>query len=110
MAQFDIHKIFDELSIRDTATYNSEISDHRVFSPKTIAVVNKLNQAVTFQLQGSFDPAFSEIFNIGVAFTVTANTNSWQNASVYFPYLRLTASCSISPTSGALTTYFLKVE
>ena len=110
MAIFDVDKSFDALAIRDTSNHNSNVSDHRVFSPKTIAVCNKLDKTVTFQLQGSFAEAFTEVFDIGASFDVTATTNGWQNAEVYFPYLRLVASCSVSPTAGTLTVFFLKRE
>lgn len=110
MAQYDTEKVFDAEAIRDTTAHTSSISDHRVFAPKTIAICNKLNQTVTFQLQGSFDAAFSEVFDIGATFDVTASTNDWQNADVYFPYLRLEVSCSVAPTTGDLTVYFLKRE
>ena len=110
MPQYDTDKTFNALAIRDTALKTSTASDHKQFTPKTIAVCNKLNQQVTFQLQGSFDSSFAEVFNIGATFDVAANVNSWQNASVYFPYLRLTAQCSTAPTTGTLTVFFLKVE
>lgn len=110
MAQYDIDKPFDALAIRDTAEHNSSVSNHQQFSPKTIAICNKLNQTTTFQLEGSFNSSFAEVFDIGATFDVAAETNAWQNASVYFPFLRLKASCSVAPTTGTLTTFFLKVE
>jgi len=110
MPQYDQDKTFNALAIRDTALKTSTPSEHKQFSPKTIAVCNKLDQLVTFQLQGSFEETFTEVFNIGATFDVAANTNGWQNASVYFPYLRLTAQCTTAPTTGTLTVLFLKVE
>ena len=109
MPQYDTDKTFNALAIRDTALKTSTSSDHKQFTPKTIAVCNKLNQQVTFQLQGSFDNSFAEVFNIGATFNVAANTNGWQNASVYFPYLRLTAQCSTAPTTGTLTVFVIGV-
>ncbi len=110
MSQYDTDKVIDGEAIRDTNDVLSSVSDHRVFAPKTIAICNKLNQSVDFQLQGSFESAFTEVFDIGAVFNVAANTNDWQNADVYFPYLRLKATATTSPTTGDLTAYFLKRE
>jgi len=110
MSQYDSDKVFDALAIRDTSNHNSVVSDNRGFTPKTIAVCNKLNQTVSFQLQGCFDNTFTEVFNIGSSWDITASTNGYQNTETYFPFFRLVASCSASPTTGTLTVFMLKVE
>ena len=108
MAAFDQDKIFDTKAIRDTADHLSIVSDNQATPTKTIAVCNKLDQAVTCQLQGSFDASFAEVFNIGATFVITASTNDWEEASVYFPFIRVKATCSVAPTTGGLTIYLLK--
>ena len=108
MAAFDQDKIFDAKAIRDTTNHLSIVSDNQSMPTKTIAVCNKLNQDVTCQLEGSFSASFAEVFNIGVTFVVTASTNDWEEASVYFPFIRVKATCSVAPTTGTLTIFLLK--
>lgn len=110
MAQYDVDKTIDALAIRDTSDHTSVVSNHQQFAPKTIAVCNKLDKSVDFQLQGCFDESFTEAFDIGAVFNVAANTNDWQNAEVYFPFLRIVATATVTPTSGTLTVFFLKRE
>lgn len=103
-------KAFDTELIRDTSSKISTVINSEGFIPKTLAISNKLDEDVTLQLQGSPLEDFSEIFDIGTNFVVTASTNSYQNADVYFSFLRLTAICATAPTSGDLTVYLERVE
>ena len=107
---YDKDTVFDALAIRDTATKTSDVSNNQGFVPKTIAINNALNQAVTLQLQGTTDSSFTNVYDIGAPFVIAASTLSYQNTETYFPFFRLTAVCAIAPTTGTLTVTLLKVE
>ena len=103
-------KVFDALAIRDTSNHNGTTVALVEYRLKTIIIENGLNQTVTFQCQGSANDDFSNNFNIGASFDVTATTNTFQTCDSYFPYMRLTAICGTAPTTGALTVYFIEYE
>lgn len=108
--RYDTIKLFDAEAIRDTSTHTSSVKDNRGYVLKTIAVCNKLNQSVTVQVQGSIDDTFTEIFNIGTSFNVSTSTNHYENASDYFSYIRITATCATAPTTGDLTVFAESIE
>ncbi len=111
MSQFDSSEIFDNKAIRDQNVHTSNIEDAREFKAETLAIANGLDQIVTFQLQGSFDLAFTESWDIADPFTVAANTNDFQVVDYKFLYYRVTAECkTASPTSGNLKLYMIKGE
>jgi hypothetical protein len=101
---------FTDEAIRDTSTHNGATVYNGDFQIKTIVVENGLNQTVTLQCQASAHSDFSNSFNVGSSFDVSASTNSYQTCDSYFPYWRLTATCSSSPTSGDLTVIIYGVE
>jgi len=98
----NIQNTFTAKEIRDTNSYNGDIIFNDDFVVKTIIIENILNQIVTLQCQGSAELDFSNSFNIGDSFDVAANTTIYKNYDNYFPYYRVTAICSSSPTSGDL--------
>jgi len=103
-------KTFDDLEIRDTNGHNGATVFNGSFVVKTIIIENELNQAVTFQCQASMHDDFSNSFDVGSEWSVTASTNSYQTCDSYFPYWRLVATCSSSPSSGDVTVYVLGVQ
>ena len=108
MARIDTVKVFDAEAIRDTNTHNGTTIWLAEFRLKTIIIENGLNQTVTLQCQGSAHSDFSNNFNIGNSWNVGSTTDSYQTCDSYFPYMRLTATCSTAPTSGALTIHFVE--
>ena len=108
MAKVNTEKTFDAEAIRDTNVHNGTIIDNFDFQLKTIIIENGLNQQITLQCQGSAHSDFSNSFDIGSSFNVAANTDTYQTCDSYFPYMRLTAQCGSSPTTGDLTIHFVQ--
>jgi hypothetical protein len=108
MAGSNVDKVFDAEAIRDTALKTSTQADSQAFVLKTIIIENGLNQDVTLQLCASANSDFSNSFNVGSSFVVTANTDSYETTDSYFPYLKITAQCSTAPTTGSLTVFLFK--
>ena len=108
MAQVNSEKTFDALEIRDTSAHNGAIINNYQFQLKTIVVENSLNQTVSLQCQASAHSDFSNSFNVGTSWDVSASTNTYQTCESYFPYMRLVATCASSPSSGSLTAHFIQ--
>ena len=108
MAKVNQEMTFDALAIRDTSNHNGIIINNYDFQLKTIIIENGLNQAVTLQCQASAHSDFSANFNVGSSFQVSANTNTYQTCDAFFPFMRLSAICGSSPTTGALTIHFIQ--
>ena len=108
MALFSQEKAFDAEAIRDTSLHNGILIFLGEFRLKTIIIENGLNQTVTLQCKGSAHADFSNSFNIGSSFDVSANTDTYQTCDSYFPYMRLTAICSVAPSSGNLSVHFME--
>jgi hypothetical protein len=108
MANFGEDKVFDALEIRDTSDHNSVISYIGEFTAETIFVCNGLDQEVTLQLQGSRDK--SVWVDVGVPVAVTANTDDYDTVTDFFPYYRIQATCSTSPTSGQLDVWVIQAR
>jgi len=108
MGQVNTEKTFDALAIRDTSGHNGSTIDLFDFRLKTIIIENGLDQQVTLQCQGSAHDDFSNSFNIGSSFNVAATTDTFQTCDSYFPYMRMTAICGSSPTTGDLTVYLVQ--
>jgi len=106
----DAEQIFNSLEIRDTSSHTSSQTYNGDFIVKTLIIENGLNQTVTLQCQASANDDFSNSFNVGSTFDVSASTNTYQTCESYFPYWRITAVCSSSPSSGDLTVHIFKVE
>ncbi len=102
-ADFESDVVYDALAIRDTVSHISTVSSVIGYYPKTILIENGLNQIVTFQVQGSRTADFAKVITVGASFDVAAGSNDYQTLTDYFPYLRLTAICSVAPASGSLT-------
>ena len=107
MAHINQEKTFDALEIRDTDTHEGATINNYDFQLKTIIIHNHLNQAVTLQCRASVD-GVNNWFDVGSSFDVTASTDTYQTCSSYFPFMRLLATCSSSPSSGDLTVYFIQ--
>ena len=110
MSAYDTDKLFNAEAIRDTSGHNSIISFAGEFKPKTIIIENSLNQTVALQCQGSAHSDFSNAFNVGASVDVTATTDTYQTCDNFFPYFRMTATCSSSPTTGSLTVHLIKTR
>ena len=111
MSLFDCAELFSNKAIRDQNVHTSKVEDAREFKAETLAVANGLDQIVTFQLQGSHDISFSEVWDIADTFTVLANSNEIEVVDYKFLYYRLLAECKNgSPTSGNLNVYIIKGE
>jgi len=107
MAHINQEKTFDALEIRDTNTHNGTTIDNFDFQLKTIIIHNHLDQTVTLQCRASVNGS-DNWFDVGSSFDVAASTDTYQTCSSYFPYMRLQATCSSSPSSGDLTVYFIQ--
>lgn len=107
MAKVNQEKTFDASEIRDTSSHNGSVINNFDFQLKTIIIHNHLNQQVTLQCQASAD-GVNNWFNVGSSFNVSASTDTYQTCDAYFPYMRLTAICGTSPTTGDLTVYFIQ--
>jgi hypothetical protein len=103
-------RTINALAIRDTSPHMGEIVFNGDFIIKTLIVENGLNQAVTFQCQGSANSDFSNAFNIGSSWEVAANTNIYMTCETYIPYWRITATCSVAPTSGTVSVIIFEVN
>ena len=103
-------KTFDALEIRDTNDHDGDTVFNGSFVVKTIIIENELNQAVTFQCQASMHADFSNNFDVGATWDVASSTNDYQTCESYFPYWRLVATCSSSPSSGDVTVHVLGVQ
>lgn len=97
--------LFNDLQIRDTNPHDSLNGQIRGFIPKTIIIINKLDQQVDFVCKGSRDEGFSEMVSIGSGFSVTKEANDYQTMEDYFPFFRMVATCSVAPTTGGLWVY-----
>jgi hypothetical protein len=100
----------DALAIRDTNTLNGTVADLRGLQLKTIIVENGLDQTVTIQVQGASTLAFTKSFDVGNSFDVTATTNTFETVGSYLPFMRVTATCASSPTTGSVTVIFINTD
>jgi len=105
----NIERVFDDEEIRDTSDHTSAEVYNGEMIIKTLIVENGLNQAVSCQCEGSAHADFSNHFDIGAAWPVSANTNIYQTCDSYIPYWRVVATCASSPTTGGLTIIVLGV-
>ena len=106
MATVDKDQVFAAEAIRDTNTHNSGVADTGEFQAETIVVYNGLNQTVTCQLQGSLDE--TNWIDIGSSFNLATTVKDYETVTDYFPCYRVTATCSVSPTTGSLDVWILK--
>ena len=104
---FEESNILNALAIRDTVSHTSSSSAGLGYLVKTVVYSNLLNQDVVIQLQASRDD--STYFNVGASWTATAGTTGWQSTDDYFPFMRCTAICSVSPSSGTLSVWLEKM-
>lgn len=98
------------LAIRDTSSHMSDVVFNGDFIIKTLVIENGLNQAVTFQCQGSANSDFSNPFNIGSSFDIVASTNFYATCETYIPYWRIIATCFVAPSSGTLNVIIFEVN
>lgn len=107
MALNDEDKVFDALQIRDTNEHHSLESKSGEFTAKTIFIENSLDQEVSFQLCGGRN---TTMIDIGGVFVISANTNSYQTVTDYFPKYCLKANCSVVPTAGEINVWIIKAK
>ena len=103
-------RTFDDEEIRDKSSHNGSVVFNGDFIIKTLIVENGLNQIVSCQCQGSAHSDFSNSFDIGGAWNVSANTTQPQTCDSYYPYWRVVATCDIAPASGGLTVIIFGVS
>lgn len=103
-------KTFDAEAIRDTSSHNGKVIYNGDFIIKTLIIENGLNQTVSLQCQASANSDFSNSFNLGSSFDISAATNDYQTCDSYFPYWRIVATCAIAPTTGSLTVFVMGVS
>jgi hypothetical protein len=101
--------VFNDEEIRDTSEHTSSLADNRGYTLKTIIIENGLNQTVTFECWASRNGDFSNSFQVGSSWDVSASTNTYQTSDSYFPYMKIKAQCSTAPTSGDLTVAFEEI-
>jgi len=105
-------ELFYNEEIRDTNTHNSKAADCRIFKNKTFLLVNTLDQSVDFQVQASWDRAFTDPVNIGSPVTLAAGNVTTQRdyavTDYYFPYFRVQATAAGVPTTGNVNVKVLK--
>jgi len=101
---------FTDEAIRNTSSHNGATVFNGDFVVKTLIIENELNQTVTLQCQASAHEDFSNSFNLGSTFDVSASTNTYQTCESYFPYWRVVAQCGTAPTTGTLTVIIYGVE
>jgi hypothetical protein len=98
--------MFDALAVRDTSAHNSESIPSNELPIKTLIINNSLDQTVTLQMQASRDN--TNWFNVGSTFDITTGWG-YQTCETFFPYGRMVAQCSVSPTTGTLSAWCEKV-
>jgi hypothetical protein len=106
MAVADIDQVFIDEAIRVNTVVNSSVADTGEFSAQTVVVYNDLDENVDIQLQGSLDA--TNWLDIGNVFTVTTLTKDYDTVTDYFPCYRVTAKCTVAPTTGDLNVWILK--
>jgi len=105
MGQFKEEILFSNYQIRNTKAHVSDWIDCRLMENKTILIRNELNQAITVYVQGARDKPATNIWEID-SFTVAANGGEeFGTLTDFFPFVRIAARCSSSPTSGGLNSY-----
>lgn len=102
--------LMNALSVRDTSEHVSSVSDNRGFVPKTVIIINGLNQAASVSLFGSRTSDFSTELQLGSAASVAASSNDYATVSDYFPYIRAKVTAAASPSTGSITLYLEKVK
>jgi len=117
---FEVPPYFEDVlfyneEIRDTTTHNSGVSLCKGYTRKTIIIQNGLDQAVEIQPQADRDETFPRPFNVGAPITVAARPGAVDTYTVDYititdnlPRIRVTAVCSVAPTSGALHVFLEK--
>lgn len=108
MATVDKDKIFTDEAIRVNTVVNSGIANTGEFNAETIVVYNDLDETVAIQLQGSLDE--TNWIDIGDPFNVATNVKDYATVTDYFPFYRVTAKCTIAPTTGNLNVWILKAS
>jgi hypothetical protein len=78
----------------------------------TLFIINELNQDVTIQVKGNREKTLTNAVNVGSALTVSANSSDSRtltpDTSGWIPYITVSLSCSVAPTSGLITIYWIR--
>ena len=108
MANHDSDKIFDDKAIRDTSLHESNHAYIGEFTAETLVFYNDLDQEVSIQYQGTIDDV--NWFDIGAPIVLPAGTKDYETVTDFFPEYRVTAQCSVAPTTGVLCVWVLKAR
>lgn len=101
-------KVFDGLEIRDTEAKNSLVYETAIpGKAKLIVYKNMHDQAVSLQLQGTLDKAFSDPIDIEspilpILAAASMGSPKYEWLTEPWQYLRMKATCSVAPESGRL--------
>jgi len=106
MAISDKDQMFVDEAIRVNTVVNSSVADTGEFNAQSIVVYNDLDQDVEIQLQGSVDK--TNWLDIGNPFTIVTLIKDYETVTDYFPFYRITAKCTVAPTTGDLNAWILK--
>ena len=106
MAVSDQDQVFNAEAIRVTSAVNSNNSESGEFQAKTVLIHNGLDKSVAIQLQGCNNDGVW--IDIGDPFNVAAGVNDYDTVTDYFPCYRVSAICSVAPTTGDLDVWILK--
>lgn len=110
---FGDNRVFDTEEIRDQLDHIGELTPFEGFTQLNLMARNTLDQAVTVEVQGSYDYNFTDVFVVGT-FTLPIGSVTTQHdyyiVNDYFPCFRCVASCSADPTTGQLDIWAAKVR
>lgn len=104
-----VQKVLEQ-DIRDTNDHISEVVNATKAGSVTFMYKNTLDQAVDFQLQGSYDEDFTtDVWDIGAATQLAAGNVTTQydydTLTDFFPFIRVKATCTVGPAVGTATTW-----
>ena len=106
MAISDQDKVFTDEAIRVNTVVNSSVANTGEFNAQTVVIYNDLDKDVAIQLQGSVDG--TNWMDVGNPFTVATLIKDYDTVTDYFPFYRVTAKCTVAPTTGDLSVWILK--
>ncbi len=108
--QYKEKQIFTNEGITDTNAHNSILFNSSRYKYVTFYITNTHNQALTVQVKGNRSNSTTGAVNIGSTFTIAATTGIEARTLVmgndgYLPYLFITVTASVAPTTGNINSY-----
>lgn len=92
------------------AALYTDVFDLRAFWHKTLYFTSTADQALTVQVEGSYDSAFSDTFSVGSSIAMSAGNVTTQRTFAiltdYHPYVRV----KVTAASNSTGTFACKVE